>query len=90
MIFRTATVADVASLASARWAFRTEDASEVPVESEQAFAQRYETFVRDAIASHRLTYWLALTGGGELIARMAVCVIHGIPRPSRLGDHRGT
>ena len=89
MNFRTAALADVANLAAARWAFRTEDATEVPIESEQAFVQRYEAFVREALDSQRLVYWLAETTDGELVAHMAVFIVPAIPRPSRLHDRWG-
>ena len=86
--FRAATLDDIPALARARWAFRIED-GEAPVETEQAFVQRYESFVRDALASQRWTYWLAETVEGELVAHMAVCVVDSIPRPSRLRDRWG-
>src|SRR5207244_6815657 len=53
MNFRAATLDDVPKLAAARWAFRTEGNGELPIEAEQAFAHRYESFVRSALASHR-------------------------------------
>src|SRR4051794_13659223 len=89
MNFRIATLADVDNLAAARWAFRTEDATETPIESRAAFGRRYEAFVREALESQRLVYWLAETSDGELVAHMAVCIVSAIPRPSRLRDRWG-
>jgi GNAT superfamily N-acetyltransferase len=89
MNFRAATLADVDNLAAARWAFRTEDGTEVPIEPEQAFLQRYRAFVRDALESQRLVYWLAETADVELVAHMAVCIVQSIPRPSRVRDQWG-
>jgi len=87
--FRAATLDDVPKLAAARWAFRTEGDGEVPIEVEQAFARRYENFVRDALQSRRWTYWIAETADGELVSHMAVCVVQSIPRPSRETDQWG-
>ena len=81
MNFRAATLDDLAKLAAARWAFRTEDDGEVPIEGEQAFALRYQDFVRDALQSRHWTYWIAETADGELASHMAVCVVRSIPRP---------
>lgn len=89
MNFRTAGVTDVVNLAAARWAFRTEDATEIPIESEHVFVRRYEEFVREALESQRLVYWLAETVDGALVAHMAVCIVPGIPRPSRSRDQWG-
>src|SRR5438105_1161145 len=87
--FRSATVDDVPKLAAARWAFRTEGDGEMPIEVEQAFARRYENFVREALQSHRWTYWIAEATNGELVSHMAVCVVQSIPRPSRKTDQWG-
>jgi len=89
MNVRAATLDDVANLAAARWAFRTEGDAEVPIESEQAFARRYQDFVRDALQSGRWRYWIAETADGELVAHMAVGVMRSIPRPSRASDQWG-
>jgi GNAT superfamily N-acetyltransferase len=89
MRFRTATLADVGNLAAARWAFRSEDTTERTVESEASFAERYAAFVREALGSQRLVYWLAETDEGEVVAHMAVFIVHTIPRPSRLQDQWG-
>ena len=87
MNFRQAGIADIPALAAARWAFRIEG-GETPIESEAAFANRYATFVRDALASGSWTYWIA-EDDGDLVAHMAVCVVKSIPRPSRLSDQWG-
>jgi GNAT superfamily N-acetyltransferase len=87
--FRTATLDDVPRLAAARWAFRTEDEGETPIEVEQAFARRYESFVRDGLHSRRWTYWIAETDDGEIVSHMAICVVQSIPRPSRETDQWG-
>lgn len=89
MNFRTATLADIDNLAAARWAFRTEDATEVAIESQQAFVARYKAFVRDALRSQGLVYWVAETGDRELVAHMAVFIVQAIPRPSRVRDQWG-
>ena len=89
MNFRTAILADLGNLAAARWAFRTDDATEAPIESEQAFVRRYQSFVGVALKSQRLVYWLAETAKGELAAHMAVFIVPGIPRPSRARDQWG-
>jgi GNAT superfamily N-acetyltransferase len=89
MNFRTATLGDLDNLAAARWAFRTDDATEPPIEPEQAFVRRYQALVRAALKSQRLVYWLAETADGELAAHMAVFIVSGIPRPSRSRDQWG-
>lgn len=89
MNFRVATGDDVPALAEARWAFRTEDADEVPIEARQEFARRFETFVQDGLRSGRWTYWIAETDDGELVSHMAVCLVQSIPRPSRQSDQWG-
>jgi len=89
MNFRAATLDDVPKLAAARWAFRTDGNGEVPIEAEQAFVDRYENVVREALHSHRWTYWIAETADGELVSQMAVCVVQSIPRPSRASDQWG-
>jgi len=89
MNFRIATLDDLPSLAAARWAFRTESGGEVALETEQAFARRYEAFVRDALQSRRWTYWIAETVDGECVSHMAVCIVQSIPRPSRVSDQWG-
>jgi|SRR4051812_28605989 GNAT superfamily N-acetyltransferase len=88
MRFRIATVEDLPSLVAMRWAFRTET-GETPIEDQVAFAHRYETFVRDALASDQWTYWVAETANSELIAHMAVSIVRSIPRPSRINDQWG-
>jgi RimJ/RimL family protein N-acetyltransferase len=89
MNFRIATLDDVSRLAAARWAFRTEVEGEVPTEAEQAFAHRYEDFVREALQSRSWTYWIAETADGQLVSQMAVCIVRSIPRPSRPSDQWG-
>ncbi len=89
MNFRMATLADLDTLAAARWAFRAESTSEAPIESQSEFARRYAAFVRDALDSGRVVYWLADEAGGELVAHMAVCIVPVIPRPSRVRDQWG-
>jgi hypothetical protein len=72
--YRMATFEDVPRLAAARWAFRRES-GEAPVETETAFAGRFERFAREALASGRWTYWIAETDDGTLTSQMAVCVV---------------
>ena len=86
--YRMATLEDVPRLAVARWTFRHES-GETPVETEAAFADRFEAFARDGLASGRWTYWIAETGDGELASQMAVCVVESVPRPSRASDQWG-
>ena len=88
MRFRVATPEDLPRLAAMRWAFRTED-GETSIEDEEMFVLRYQTFVRDALASGQWRYWVAETANSELAAHMAVCVVPSIPRPSRLHDQWG-
>jgi hypothetical protein len=75
VIYRTATLEDVPRLAGARWAFRFES-GERAAETEEAFANRFEAFARDGLASRRWTYWIAETDDGVLASPMAVCVVH--------------
>ena len=86
--YRMATFEDVPRLAAARWAFRRES-GEAPVETETAFAGRFERFAREALASGRWTYWIAETDDGTLTSQMAVCVVDSVPRPSRASDQWG-
>lgn len=87
MDYRLATVADIPELAGMRWAFRAE-AGELPREDEAAFAERYATFIGAGLASGAWTYWVA-ADAGALVAHMAVCVVSGVPRPSRPSDQWG-
>ena len=86
--FRIATLGDVPELATARWEFRAE-AGETPLESETAFAVRYEAFLKDSLDSGRWTFWIAEAANGTIVAHMAVCVVQSIPRPSRMTDQWG-
>jgi GNAT superfamily N-acetyltransferase len=86
--YRMATFEDVPRLAAARWAFRRES-GEAPVETETAFAGRFERFATEALASGRWTYWIAETDDGTLTSQMAVCVVESVPRPSRASDQWG-
>jgi len=86
--FRIATLEDLPRLAALRWAFRTEE-GETPIEDQGAFAHRYQTFVRDALASGQWTYWVAETAHSELVAHMAVSIVRSIPRPSHMQDQWG-
>ena len=83
-----ATLEDVEQLAAARWAFRLES-GEATVETEEAFAARFEAFARDALTSGRWTYWIAETDDRELASQMAVCIVPSVPRPSRSSDQWG-
>jgi GNAT superfamily N-acetyltransferase len=86
--YRMATLEDVPRLAAARWAFRRES-GETPVETETAFASRFEAFARDGLGSGRWTYWIAETDDGELASQMAVCIVESVPRPTRAADQWG-
>lgn len=88
MQFRLATAADLAQLASMRWAFRHED-GERPIEDESAFARRYTDFVQDGIHAQRWVYWIAETDKPVVVAHMAVGIIRSIPRPARGDDAWG-
>lgn len=87
MEYRLATEADVPELADMRWAFRSE-AGEVPAEGQDAFRDRYAAFVRAGLASGAWAYWVA-ADAGRLAAHMAVCVVRGVPRPTRGSDQWG-
>jgi GNAT superfamily N-acetyltransferase len=85
---RLATLADVPELARMRWAFRAES-GEVPRADEREFAARYAAFVHDGLASGDWAWWVAVDDDGRLVAHMAVCVVHGVPRPARACDQWG-
>ena len=87
MEYRLATVADIPALARMRWAFRAEE-GELPSEDEATFVARYATFVAAGLASGAWVYWVA-ADAGALVAQMAVCVVSGVPRPSRPSDQWG-
>lgn len=89
MNFRLAHRADLPALAAARWAFRTEDPAELALCDESEFRGRYQSFVRDAMDTGRLSYWIAEDSGGALAAHMAVVIVESIPRPSRALDRWG-
>lgn len=89
MIFRVADHADIPALAAARWAFRTEDPAEVPLHDEREFRERFDSFVRDALAAGHLTYWVAEAPDGALAAHMAIVIVESVPRPSRARDRWG-
>ena len=86
--YRVATIDDCPQLARLRWEFQTSEGG-IPIEDEASFVQRYLAFVRDALQSERLTYWIAESPDGEIVAQMAVFTIRSIPRPSRGSDQWG-
>ena len=85
--YRIATSADIPALARMRWAFRAES-GERSIEGFDAFCDRYSEFVRAGLADGTWAWWIAEDDSG-LIAHMAVCVVHGVPRPSRGSDQWG-
>lgn len=85
--YRIATVVDIPALARMRWAFRAES-GEQPIEELDAFCIRYAKCVRAGLADGTWTWWIAEDDEG-VIAHMAVCVVRGVPRPSRESDQWG-
>lgn len=84
LTFRTATAADLATLAAMRRTFTFEDPVQ-PVIARVAFEEAFEQIVGGGIASGRWTVWLA-EGEGEIVSHVFVGLIDKIPRPTR--EHR--
>lgn len=88
MIYREATIDDLAGLAELRWALRTEHEEEPPVVGQPEFLQRCVEWLRDRIGGDGWTYWVA-EDAGVIVANMFVQRIEKVPRPGRLYDELG-
>lgn len=84
IVFRTATLADLATLAELRATFTYEDLETLPPQR-QDYAAAFRATVGEGIASGRWVVWLA-DADGDIVAHVFVGLIEKIPRPTR--EHR--
>lgn len=84
---RLAAKSDAPRLAQMRWDFHNEHKEPISQNIEE-FAQRFESFLGEALDSGRWFVWLAEVDG-QIASHIFVYVVPKVPRPSRTTDSWG-
>lgn len=83
LVYRLASVDDVAQLADMRWDFTT-DGSGRAGEVYKAFKQHCTTFLTRAIGSGQWAIWVAEAHSNEIVSNIYLQVVEKVPKPERL------